>query len=129
MYCCNVEKYETMKAAELNAVLDHRKKSLDGLEWVCLTCDRSLKRGKMPCQAKANNLMLVEQPPELKTLTPLELWSVARRIPFMKMVGLPRGRQHGIHGPAVNVPTKVETVCDIFPRLPSQSQLLPLKFK
>ena len=83
----------------------------------------------MPCQAKANNLMLVEQPPELKTLTPLELRLVAQRIPFMKMVGLPRGRQHGIHGPAVNVPTKVETVCDIFPRLPSQSQLLPLKFK
>ena len=37
--------------------------------------------------------------------------------------------QRSIHGPAVNVPSKVDTVCDMLPRLPSQSELVPLKLK
>ena len=34
-------------------------------EWMCKTCDRALKRGVMPLQAKANGLQLSEIPPEL----------------------------------------------------------------
>jgi len=29
----------------------------------------------------------------------------------------------------VNVPSKVDTICDVLPRLPSQSELVPLKLK
>jgi hypothetical protein len=47
----------------------------------------------------------------------------------MKMVALPSGKQRSIHGPAVNVPSKVDTICDVLPRLPSQSELVPLKLK
>ncbi len=47
----------------------------------------------------------------------------------MKMVGLPTGKQKCIHGPAVNVPSKVDTVCEILPRLPSECELVPLKLK
>ena len=47
----------------------------------------------------------------------------------MKMVVLPSGKQRSIHGPAVNVPSKVDTICDVLPRLPSQSELVPLKLK
>ena len=47
----------------------------------------------------------------------------------MKMVTLPSGKQRSIHGPAVNVPSKVYTICDMLPRLPSQSELVPLKLK
>ena len=47
----------------------------------------------------------------------------------MKMVALPSGKQRSIHGPAVNVPSKVHTICDVLPRLPSQSELVPLKLK
>jgi len=47
----------------------------------------------------------------------------------MKMVGLPRGRQHGVHGPAVNVPANVDKICSLLPRLPKESQIIPLKFK
>ena len=50
-------------------------------------------------------------------------------MPFMKMVALPSGKQRSIHGPAVNVPSKVDTICDVLPRLPSQSELVPLKLK
>ena len=103
--------------------------SNDGNEWVCMTCDRALKRGVMPLQAKANGLKLCELPPELSDLNALELRLICRHVPFMKMVALPSGKQRCIHGPAVNVPSKVDTIVDILPRLPSQSELVPLKLK
>ena len=31
----------------------------------------------------------------------------------MKMVALPSGKQRSIHGPAVNVPSKIDTICDV----------------
>ena len=47
----------------------------------------------------------------------------------MKMVALPTGKQRSIHGPAVNVPSKFDTICDVLPRLPSQTEMVPLKLK
>ena len=47
----------------------------------------------------------------------------------MKMVALPTGKQRSIHGPAVNVPSKVDTICEVLPRLPSQTEMVPLKLK
>ena len=47
----------------------------------------------------------------------------------MKMVALPSGKQRSVHGPAVNVPSKVDTICDVLPRLPSQTEMVPLKLK
>ncbi|MES9882648.1 MAG: DUF6570 domain-containing protein [Sedimenticola sp.] len=122
-------KYTNISRSMVHAILAHRLKSALGKEWICKTCHLTIKRGKMPAQAKANNLTLSEQPSELKGLNNLELRLISQRIPFMKMVGLPRGKQHGIHGPAVNVPAKLDVVCRQFPRLPSESQLVPLKFK
>ena len=45
------------------------------------------------------------------------------------MVALPTGKHCSIHDPAVNVPSKVDTICAVLPRLPSQSELVPLKLK
>ena len=103
--------------------------SSDGKEWVCRTCDRTLKRGNMPVQAKANGLQLCQVPPDLSSLNALELRLICLRVPFMKMVALPTGKQRSIHGPAVNVPSKVDTICDVLPRLPSQTEMVPLKLK
>ena len=47
----------------------------------------------------------------------------------MKMVALPSGKQHSIHGPAVNVPTDLSSVCSLLPRLPSHTQMVPMKLK
>ena len=47
----------------------------------------------------------------------------------MKMIALPSGKQKAIHGPAVNVPAKVDTVCEVLPRLPLQTEIIPLKLK
>ena len=69
----------------------------------------------MPLQAKANGLQLCPVPPELSSLNALELIMICLRVPFM---ALPTGKQRSIHGPAVNVPSKVYTICDVLPRLP-----------
>ena len=97
--------------------------------WICKTCDYTLKRGKMPAQAKANNMSLVNVPAVLSDLNPMEVRLISLRIPFMKMVALPCGKQRAIHGPAVNVPTDLHPVCTLLPRLPSQSQVVPMKIK
>ena len=97
--------------------------------WICKTCDCTLKQGRMPAQAKANNLTLDAVPPELSDLNLLEIRLISLRIPFMKMVALPCGKQRAIHGPAVNVPTDLHPVCELLPRLPSQAQLVPMKLK
>ena len=89
-------------------------------QWICKTCDNALKRGKLPAQAKANNLDLEEDiPSELSDLNSLEVRFISLSIPFMKMVALPCGKQRAIHGPAVNVPTDLTPVCTLLPRLPS----------
>ena len=47
----------------------------------------------------------------------------------MKMVALPTGKQRSIHGPAINVPSKLDSICNLLPRLPSQTDIIPLKLK
>ncbi len=83
----------------------------------------------MPAQAKANNLDLSDVPPELSDLNPLEVRLISLRIAFMKMVPHPSGRQRAIDIPAVNVPTNLKPVCTVLPRLPSQSEMVPMKLK
>ena len=77
----------------------------------------------MPFQAKVNGLQLYQVPPELSGLNALELRLICLRVPFMKMVALPSGKQRSIHGPAVNVPSKIDNICNVLPRLPSQTEL------
>ena len=65
----------------------------------------------------------------LSNLNLLELRLISLRVPFMKMVALPSGKQRSIHGPAVNVPSKVDTICTVLLCLPSETELVPLKLK
>ena len=101
----------------------------DGRQWVCRTCHDALTSRNMPLQAKANALHLNVIPPELSELNSLELRLISLRVPFMKMVALSSGKQRCIHGPAVNVPSKLDTICTLLPRLPSDTELIPLKLK
>ena len=128
---CNVAKYSKCGDDLLKCVFSAHFRYIcnSGDEYVCETCDKALKRGVMPLQAEANGLHLLQIPPQLANLNPLELRLICLRLPFMKMVALPTGKQRSIHGPAVNVPAKVDTVCSVLPRLPSQSELVPLKLK
>ena len=113
----------------LQLVLSNEYACSDGRQWVCQTCDRQLKKGNLPVQAKANGLALSDIPSELSNLNPLELRLISLRVPFMKMVALPTGKQRCIYGPAINVPSKLDSVCSLLPRLPSQTDIVPLKLK
>ena len=128
---CNPAKYTKCSNNLLECVFsaDLRYVSDTGNEWVCKTCDRALKRGVMPLQAKANGLQLSEIPPELSDLNALELGLVCLRVPVMKMVAWPSGGQGSVRGPAVSVPSRVGAICSMLPGLPSQSGLVPLKLK
>ena len=67
---CNPAKYSKCGHDLLDCVFsaDLRYVCDTGNEYVCKTCDRALKRGVMPLQAKANGLQLPEIPPELADL-------------------------------------------------------------
>ena len=100
MYKQSVVRYKHSKYTKTSStVLDqvfcdeHSYISPDRNQWVCYTCDRALSRGNMPLQAKANGLQLCSVPDELSCLNPLELRFVSLRVPFMKMVALPTGKQ------------------------------------
>lgn len=80
----------------------------------------------MPLQAKANGLQLSEIPPELSGHNALELRLIS--LPWY-MVALPPSKRRSIHGPAMNVSAKVDTICDVLPQLPSRSELVTLKLK
>lgn len=128
---CNKSKYTKASKELLDKVfcIEHSYTSNDGQQWICKTCNNALSCGNMPVQAKANDLQLDEIPPELSALNALELRLISLRIPFMKMVALPSGKQRSIQGPAVNVPSKLDTLCTMLPRLPTQSELVAFKLK
>ena len=74
-------------------------------------------------------MALDEIPDELKDLNNLELHIICKRILFMKLVKLPRGKQKGIKGAAVNVPADLGPACNLLPRLPADAHIVSLKLK
>ncbi len=99
--------------------------------YICTTCNSSLK-GKhpaMPAQAVANGLKLEPIPTGLETPNDMERMMFRKKIPFMKMGALPRGRQWRLQGPCVNVPSNLDAVCNLLPRLPNDALLVPIKLK
>ena len=106
-----------------------RISSIDGSMYICHTCHGTLKLGKIPAQSKANRMALDEIPDELKDLNTLELHIICKRILFMKLFKLPRGKQKGIRRAAVNVPADLGPACNLLPRLPPDAHIVSLKLK
>ncbi len=127
----NKNQYTKTKRSLLNTEVgdDSLYASFNETYWICRTCGSALSRGSMSIQSLAKNLSLSSVPHELACLNKLETRLVRLRVAFMKMVALPCGKQRCIHGPAVNVPVKLDSVVKTLPRLPEQNQLIPLKFK
>ena len=123
-------KYTRLAKHVLEDICHQPVRKTQGEVWICVTCDRALKRGATPpVQAKFNKLQLQHVPTELSELNKIEVRLISLRIPFMQIIALPRGKQCAIHGPAVNVPTNLSSICTLLPRLPSQSQITPMKLK
>ena len=97
--------------------------------WICNTCNNALKAGRLPTQSWANDLQLDDIPPALQGLRPLDIRLISQRIPFMKLVALPRGGQKAIHRSAVNVPSKLQSITTLLPRLPETAEVFALKLK
>lgn len=101
-------------------------------EYICLTCHKYLKgkSPKLPPQSVANGLKLCEIPPELSNLTDLERKLIALRIPFMVIFCLVRyGSQYKVRGGCTNVPTSLDQIIDILPRLSNEVEFHPMKLK
>ena len=98
-------------------------------EWICHTCHSHLKNGALPTLAVANNLELVDIPPELSDLNILERYLIAKCITFAKIIPLPKGRQRAIQGNVVCVPSEVQETVNALPRLRSESQVMRVKLK
>ena len=127
----SIDKYNKIRKEIIQLVLHekYRLTSIDGSIYICHTCHAALKSGKIPAQSKANRMALNEIPDELKDLNNLELHIICKRILFMKLVKLPRGKQKGIKGAAVNVPADLGPTCNLLPRLPADAHIVSLKLK
>ena len=90
------------------------------------TCQSALARGYIP--TRCGQWYIISQSTNL-SFNPLELQLISLPLPFMKMVALCSDKQRCIHGPAVNVPCKLDSVCTVLPRVPSQRELVALKLK
>ncbi len=129
----NIDKYDkssdVIKTCLASDVLRETK---PGEMYICTTCNGDLKKKRpiMPAQAVANGLKLDPTPPPgLQTPNQMEVMMFRREIPFMKVGNLPRGRQYRMQGPVVNVPSKLDTICQLLPRLPNDAMLVPIKLK
>ncbi len=97
--------------------------------WICYTCDRKLLSGKIPAEAFYNNLQLAEIPEELASLNRLEENLIALNIPFVKLIALPKGGQHGVRGPVVCVPSNTLETVKSLPRPQNDDQMIRVKLK
>lgn len=104
------------------------KKSFDEKEYICKTCDLKVSKGKVPCQAVYNKLLVDEIPPELDSLEKLEQILIAQHIVF-KIVVMPKGQQRKIKGAICNVPVNCEQTCNVLPCPPERSGIIMLKLK
>lgn len=97
--------------------------------WICYTCHRKLANGNIPGDSFANNLELEKVPKVLNCLNTLEQHLIALNIPFMKILGLRKGGQKGVHGPVVCVPSDLNKVTSTLPRFEDENILLKVKLK
>ena len=95
---------------------------------MCQTCDKYLKKNKIPpCAAK--NGMSFPVKPDFFDLNELECRLVAPRLAFQKLVQAPRGNQLKIKGNVVNVPADVNNTVNIIPRLPQETGTIKVQLK
>ena len=104
------------------------KTSVDGIEWICQSCYKHLKKDKIPpCAAK--NGMSFPAKPDFFDLNELECRMLAPRLAFQKLLQAPRGNQFKIKGNVVNVPADVNNTVNMLPRLPQESGTIKVQLK
>ena len=123
---CGADK---IRASNPNAVkLLQNITSVNNAEWLCHTCMKHLKSGKVPPLAVANGMKFPEKP-TFFYLNELECRLIAPRLAFQKIMQAPRGKQLKINGNVVNVPADVINTVNLLPRLPEQSGTIKVQLK
>ena len=102
--------------------------SVDNTEWLCHSCNRHLKKGKVPPCAISNGQKFHDKP-EFWDLNELECRLVAPRLAFQKIMQAPRGKQFKITGNVVNVPADVINTVSMLPRLPQETATIKVQLK
>ena len=103
--------------------------SVNNAEWLCHTCMKHLKSGKVPPLAVVNGMKFPEKPATFFYLNELECRLIAPRLAFQKIMQAPRGKQLKINGNVVNVPADVINTVNLLPRLPEQSGTIKVQLK
>ena len=97
-------------------------------QWLCLTCNKYLKKDKIPPCATTDGFKCLEKP-DFFDLNELECRLVAPRLAFQKIMQASRGSQLKITGNVVNVPADVCSTVNMLPRLPQDTGTIKVKLK
>ena len=114
-----------------------KKNNLEvGERFICETCLRYLRNGKIPPRSFKNSLELHYSDKELKDqdlrLTELEASLIAQNIVFQKIYQLPKSRWTGLKDKVINVPISNEAINNTLaqlPRTPAQAGLIGIALK
>ena len=120
---------DKIRASNPNAVkLLQDITSVNNAEWLCHTCMKHLKSGKVPPLAVVNGMKFPEKP-TFFYLNELECRLIAPRLAFQKIMQAPRGKQLKINGNVVLVPVDVINTVNLLPRLPEQTGTIKVQLK
>ena len=131
----NIDSYNKVLADNIQEISleTSEQKAPDISAYICFTCKKHLKDGKLPPMSRANSLQLVDllDNPDLK-LSELENNLISKRLLFQKIYQLPRSRMAGCKDRLINIPINDEDVLNSvnrLPRTPSEAGLVEIKLK
>ena len=102
------------------------------MAYICVTCKKHVRNGKLPPMAAANGLQVLPIDDEELSLTELESNLIAKRIMFQKIYQLPKSRMAACKDHLINIPICSDDVINTIqnlPRMPNEAGLLEVKLK
>ena len=100
--------------------------------YICFTCKKHLKMGKLPPMAASNGLDIYPIEDESIKLSELENNLIAKKIIFQKIFQLPKSRMAACKDRLINIPITSEDIINTLqclPRTPKEAGLLEVKLK
>jgi hypothetical protein len=113
-------------------IMDNTMKSPDGKHYVCQSCKRAIKLGKVPVKAKKRmNFRLPSLPPHLSdkslAINKCEAHLLKIVLPFIRVMHIPRSADFKVKGPMICIQSKYEdTLAEL---LPLDQNLIPVSLK
>ena len=120
---------ETLYKQELVKNVVTYVKLFDAKLYICFTCDKSLKKGAIPCEAVWNKLQVFPLPQEIEKLNRLERVLISKRILFKKISIMPKGQQQKIKGAICNIPVNSNAMNNVLPQAMDSNGLIFVKLK